>query len=73
MSFVLWVLSKSLPEIALLLTVATVVGWSATTGLLSGMGPMKPGMMFLQAVVTGIAANSVVNRPGEATTDPAQT
>lgn len=51
-----WVLARPGNTIS-----AALVGWGASVGLATTTDPL---MAFLQAVVTGIAANSVVNRPG---------
>ena len=65
-----WVFARPINTLA-----ATIVGWSVTTGMVTGMeGSMAStagapqitqGWMFLQAILTGIAANSAVNRPGQ--------
>ena len=52
-----WVVARPINTIA-----AALVGCGASLGLTTTTDPL---LAFLQAVVTGIAANSVVNRPGE--------
>ena len=52
-----WVLARPVNTIA-----AALVGCGASLGLATTTDPL---LAFLQALVTGIAANSVVNRPGE--------
>ena len=53
-----WVFARPVNTIS-----SALVGWGASAGLIAST-TTDPVLAFCQAVVTGIAANSFVNRPG---------